>query len=205
MIILCDRTNTTRKIAPHTVTNLVKGYPSVSIIGGEFAVIPDITGVGVSTLLGSCVSIMLYDRIRQVGAMNHFLLPVSKDRNDSYKYGLYSVESMINQMMKLGCEKRNMEAKIAGGANILRGESNDVGFQNVEFAKEFCRQEKINIVSMHVLGENGRVVFLAPGHEAFIRHVDNRMTNERIRTGDEKLVTELGMRETKPTAAVTLF
>lgn len=205
MIILCDRTNTTRKISPLSVTNKIKGYPAVSIIGGEFAVIPDQTGVGVSTLLGSCVAIMLYDTVRQVGAMNHFLLPVSKDRGDSYKYGLFSVESMINQMMKLGCEKQNMEAKIAGGANILRGESNDVGVQNVEFAKEFCRQEKINVVSMHVLGENGRVVFLAPGHEAFIRQVDNRMTNERIRSGDEKLVTELGRKPAEPKPSVILF
>jgi len=205
MVILCDRSNTTRKIEPTTVTNKIKGFPAVSIIGGEFAVIPDVTGVGVSTLLGSCVAIMLYDRVRQIGAMNHFLLPVAKDRSDSYKYGLFSVESMINQMMKLGCEKRNMEAKIAGGANILRSESNAVGLQNVEFAKEFCSQEKINIVSMHVLGENGRVVFLAPGHEAFIRHVDNRMTNERIRSGDEKLVTELGRRTVQPSTSVTLF
>ena len=137
MVILCDRSNTTRKIEPNTVTNKIKGFPAVSIIGGEFAVIPDITGVGVSTLLGSCVAIMLYDKVRQIGAMNHFLLPVSKDRSDSYKYGLFSVESMINQMMKLGCEKRNMEAKIAGGANILRSASYAVGVQNVEFAELF--------------------------------------------------------------------
>ncbi len=205
MIILCDRTNTTRKIAPLSVTNKIKGYPAISIIGGEFAVVPDHTGVGVSTLLGSCVAIMLYDTVLKVGAMNHFLLPVAKERSDSYKYGLFSVESMINQMMKLGCEKRNMVAKIAGGANILRSDSNAVGMQNVEFAKEFCSQEKINVVSMHVLGENGRVVFMAPGHEAFIRHVDNRLTNERIRSGDEKLVTELGRLPKQQPASVTLF
>ena len=62
------------------------------------------------------------------------------------KYGLYSVEAMLNEMYKLGCSKANMLAKISGGADIMQinMSSQSIGFRNVEFAKDFVNQKDLN-------------------------------------------------------------
>ena len=82
-------------------TTRLKGLSTHTVIGGEFAVGNDIEQIAFKTLLGSCVAIMFYDKITKVKAMNHFLLPSSTNSNDDMKYGLYSVEAMLNEMYKL--------------------------------------------------------------------------------------------------------
>jgi chemotaxis protein CheD len=102
--------------------------------------------------------------------MNHFLLPSTSSKSNDMKYGLYSVESMLNEMYKLGCTKQSMIAKISGGANILSSvTSSNIGQRNVEFAKDFCRTEGFRIVSEHSRGEHSRVILLVEEFETFIK------------------------------------
>ncbi len=82
---------------------------------------------------------MFFDKVNKVKGMNHFLLPTTENSNDDMKYGLYSVEAMLNEMYKLGCSKNNMVAKISGGADIMQINlsAQSIGHRNDEFAKDF--------------------------------------------------------------------
>ncbi|MFX4243454.1 chemotaxis protein CheD, partial [Aliarcobacter butzleri] len=82
-------------------------------------VVSDDDEVALKTLLGSCVALMFYDRKKRIKSMNHFLLPDTNDNTNDMKYGLYSVEAMLNEMYKMGCSKSDIIAKISGGADIM--------------------------------------------------------------------------------------
>ncbi|MDM8535516.1 chemotaxis protein CheD, partial [Desulfobacterales bacterium HSG17] len=76
----------------------------------------------ISTLLGSCVAVCLYDPIKQIGGMNHILMPGRADmkRFDmSARYGINAMELLINRIMNLGGKRRNLVAKIFGGAKTI--------------------------------------------------------------------------------------
>ncbi len=184
------------------IDNVVKGFPTFGIVGGEFAIVEDKYGVALQTLLGSCVAVMFYDVRLKIKAINHFFLPQGNSKDESYRFGLYSIEGMLNSMYKLGVKKGDLIAKIAGGAKVLEGDLSDVGLKNVKFAREFCEVEKINVVSESVLGNNGRVVLLTENFETYIRYIDNRNVNEQIKEEDKKLQNVIAKSKTQN---ITLF
>ena len=109
------------------------------------------------TVLGSCVAACIRDRQTGVGGMNHFMLPDSNQDADTMlglptRYGTYAMEVLINQVMKIGAKRSNLEAKIFGGGNVLRGFTiANIGQKNASFVKEFLAREKIPIVAEDLL------------------------------------------------------
>lgn len=78
------------------------------------------------TVLGSCVAACLRDRTTGIGGMNHFMLPDgsgdgASPASASMRYGAYAMEVLINQLLKAGARRENLEAKVFGGGNVLRG------------------------------------------------------------------------------------
>lgn len=98
----------------------------------------------ITTVLGSCVSACVYDPTRKLGGMNHFMLPGDEDSKDgvSARYGLFAMESLINEILKLGSRKENLKAKLFGGGQII-AQMTDVGLKNIRFAKKFLFSEGI--------------------------------------------------------------
>jgi chemotaxis protein CheD len=180
MVVKGSKYNTIDRINSYSSFQTINGFPTMSIVGGEFAISSDSSNVAIKTLLGSCVAMMIYDTVNQIKGMNHFLLPTTNSSSDSYKYGLSSIETMLNEMYKLGTKKSNLQAKIAGGAHILKAHDNKIGDKNVDFAKSFCKSEGIPIISEHVHGEHGRVIMLANDFKTFIRMVNNRAVETEI-------------------------
>ncbi len=115
-----------------------------------------------TTLLGSCVAACIYDPVAGVGAMNHFLLPGGA-LNDpaSLRYGVNSMEQMINALLKHRADRRRLEAKIFGGGRMLPGLRN-IGQENVDFARWFLQGENIRCVGESVGGTQGRKVRFWP-------------------------------------------
>ena len=109
----------------------------------------------VTTVLGSCISVCMRDARLRVGGMNHFMLP--KDRapgssswmQRSGRYGCYAMESLINELMKLGAARERLEVKLFGGARIL-STMTDVGAKNIRFAREFLELERFTIMAEDV-------------------------------------------------------
>ncbi|MDD3770889.1 MAG: chemotaxis protein CheD [Sulfuricurvum sp.] len=179
---------------------------TLGIIGGEFAITYDEDDLPITTLLGSCVAVMIYDSVLQVKGMNHFLLPTSCAQGTSCRFGLYAMEAMLNEMYKLGCRKENLSAKIAGGANIVHDLSDNIGERNVLFARQFCRSEGIRIVAENVLGNNGRVVMLDRNFHTVAKTIANRSMDEKLAQADRALARAVNKTESAPAeGGVTLF
>ncbi len=120
------------------------------------------------TVLGSCVSVCLRDRVTGIGGMNHFMLPHSDNNQDnplsmSARYGTYAMEMLINHLLKLGARRPNFEAKIFGGGNVLRGFTvANVGARNADFALDFLKAESIKLVAKDLLDIYPRKVYFFP-------------------------------------------
>lgn len=129
------------------------------------------------TVLGSCVAACLYDPANKIGGMNHILMPSNPDINKydiSARYGINAMELLINGIMRLGGNRKNIVAKTFGGANLLMAVSRDktVGEKNVEFVVDFLRREKIKILSRDFGGHDSRKIFfhVATG-DVFLKRV----------------------------------
>src|SRR4030066_2232850 len=104
------------------------------------------------TVLGSWVAACIRGRVSGIGGMNHFMLPdgggdAGSPASASMRYGAYAMEVLINQILKAGARRENLEAKVFGGGNVLRGfTSINVGERNARFVREFLHAENIRIV-----------------------------------------------------------
>ena len=208
MITIGRKDGNIEKLSLANITQKTKGFPTHTVIGGEFAVAPDSDNVALKTLLGSCVALMFYDRKKKIKAMNHFLLPDTNDNSNDMKYGLYSVEAMLNEMYKIGCLKSDIVAKISGGADIMNlNLKNSIGSRNVEFAKEFCHKEGFRIIPEHVRGEHGRLILLADNFETFIKVTQKTETDSKILSNEKSLQIEISKAPVikEYTGAVELF
>jgi chemotaxis protein CheD len=118
------------------------------------------------TVLGSCVAACIRDRLTGIGGMNHFMLPDDKNTSPvaaAARYGSYAMEMMINQLLKAGAQRSNLEAKIFGGGNVLRGFTvNNVGERNVDFARQYLKDEKIRVVAESLLDIYPRKIYFFP-------------------------------------------
>ena len=112
------------------------------VVQGHFAVTGDRAMV-LTTLLGSCVAACMYDPVAGVGGMNHFLLPGDDGEGaEGLRYGVQSMELLVNGLLQRGAQRHRLEAKLFGGAAVVEGFS-DIGAQNAAFAERFLQDEGI--------------------------------------------------------------
>jgi len=131
------------------------------VIQGEFAVTDD-PSIVLTSILGSCVACCLHDPVSRVGGMNHFLLPGDESAgDDSLRYGVNSMELLINGLLRRGARRDWLEAKLFGGARVLAGLS-DVGSQNAAFARRFLKEEGIPCIGESLGGDQARRVRFSP-------------------------------------------
>jgi chemotaxis protein CheD len=117
--------------------------------------------------LGSCVGIGLYDRTKGIAGLAHIMLPDStsfKNVTNEYKFADLAIPILIEKMIGLGCSKRNLTAKIAGGASMFnfsdKSMVNDIGKRNVEAVKKTLDEQNIPILASDVGGNKGRTMIL---------------------------------------------
>ena len=111
-----------------------------------------------TTVLGSCIAVCLFDRDRAIGGMNHFLLPSREGAAvANVRYGAYAMEMLINGLLKDGARRARLEAKIFGGAMMLGG-MRDIGAANIDFTRGFLADEGIPVTAESVGGSRARRV-----------------------------------------------
>ena len=138
--------------------------------GGFYSSRDDIV---ISTLLGSCISVALYDRAVPVGGLNHFMLPESRDDAsalgaESSKFGVNAMELLINDILKKGGEKKRLRAKVFGGSTVIALKAEaiiNVPKMNIEFVFGFLDVERIPVDSYSVGGALARKIYFFP-HDA---------------------------------------
>jgi chemotaxis protein CheD len=124
---------------------------TAKILPGEYYYTHD--DMMIVTVLGSCVSACLRDRVNGIGGMNHFMLPDGGGEADSpvsasMRYGTYAMEVLINDVLKAGAKRENLECKVFGGGAVLRGmNALNVGERNAKFVKTFLSAEGIRVVA----------------------------------------------------------
>jgi chemotaxis protein methyltransferase CheR len=143
------------------------------IIAGEFFAARQPTVI--STILGSCVAACLFDPAARIGGLNHFMLPFhASDLAVSARYGVHAMELLINEIMKLGGDRRRLRAKVFGGANVFRFTDSpwNVGRCNVEFVRKFLESENIPVLAERLGGEEPlRVHFVTATGKAFVKAI----------------------------------
>lgn len=120
------------------------------------------------TVLGSCVAACIRDNNSGIGGMNHFMLPDGGGDQDSpmsssARYGTFAMEILINQLLKLGARRANLEAKVFGGGNVLDGLTiANVGQRNADFVLKFLATEKIRVIAQDLVDIYPRKVYFFP-------------------------------------------
>ena len=134
-----------------------------------------------STVLGSCISACVRDRVANVGGMNHFLLAEqsgsAKDRyGASARYGAFAMEQLINKVLTRGTGKKaNLEIKVFGGGKI-NSALDDVGRKNIEFVRQFLLDEGYVATSEDLGGTYARRVLFKPySGRAFVKRLDSEI------------------------------
>ena len=110
----------------------------------------------ITTILGSCISICLWDAEAGVGGMNHLLLPGMKVESDPLNTtGSIAMERLLNQMVRLGAQRTRLRAKMFGGSSMLQGRT-DIGERNAEFGEIYLKAENIPCDVINVGGSKAR-------------------------------------------------
>jgi len=121
----------------------------------------------ITTVLGSCIAACIRDSALGVGGMNHFMLPHSEDATDwggatlAARYGSHAMEALINEIIKAGGDRKRLEVKAFGGANVVSGMTS-VGSKNVEFLYRYIEIDEVELVSADLGGLYPRKVVYFP-------------------------------------------
>lgn len=117
----------------------------------------------ITTVLGSCVAVCLWDKVYGGGGMNHFMLPLWNGEGlATPKYGNIAMDKLLERVLQLGCHKEHLVAKLFGGANIT-GTGNEafmIGDRNAALALQTLEEWKITVASADLGGRLGRKVIM---------------------------------------------
>lgn len=154
------------QMAPNRYFDRYFQQEAVKILPGEFYATQSKRMI--VTVLGSCVAVCLRDRRTGFGGMNHFLLPgdISSGGDflaESARYGNYAMEMLINQLIKFGASRAQLEAKVFGGANLMQNMTvTNVGQRNAEFTLDYLRMENIPLLAQDLLDVYPRKIYFFP-------------------------------------------
>lgn len=119
------------------------------------------------TTLGSCVSACIRNPFTGFGGMNHFMLPEGKAGgswsavSDSLRYGNHAMEVLINAVLRSGCLREDLEIKVFGGGNVIRGKT-QIGTSNADFVLSYLKDEGLTVAAQDLGGLNGRRIHYMP-------------------------------------------
>ncbi len=160
----------------------------------------------ITTVLGSCISACVRDPSSGIGGMNHFMLPASKNMNitdgSAARYGNFAMEQLINEILKNGGQRKNLEVKLFGGGQVL-AHMTDVGQRNIAFALEYLQLEGLKLIAEDLGDRYPRKVQYCPlsggARMKKLRAVHNRTVVER----EEAYMNEI--EETPAAGDIELF
>ena len=130
----------------------------------------------VTTILGSCVSVCLWDDDRKIGGINHFLLPSNPMRSGAdARYGATAMPRLLEEMLDRGATAARLVAKIFGGAAMVCHAANgrpSIGEQNAIVARDFLRRHDIPVAAEQTGGRSGRKLLFHTGTgSAYVKEI----------------------------------
>ncbi len=163
---------------------------TVKLLPGEYYVTR--SDEAVTTVLGSCIAACIRDPQALVGGMNHFMLPEDGSsrgetpadpmNRQETRYGCYAMESLINDLLKLGAVRERLEIKLFGGGRILASMT-DVGARNISFIRQYLRTDGLSVAAQDLGGDRPRKVVYFPitgrARMKTLRPIENRSIADR--------------------------
>lgn len=117
--------------------------------------------------LGSCIGIALFDEKKEIGGLAHIMLPDSTQFNNvtnPCKFADLAIPILLEKMLKLGANNKNIKGKIAGGASMFtftdKSMNMDIGNRNGVAVKKVLQNLHIPIISEDIGGNKGRTMVL---------------------------------------------
>jgi chemotaxis protein CheD len=130
--------------------------PGELYIGTEPAII--------STILGSCLSITMFNTRLRLGGICHALFPTDpkQAQGKEFCYVDGSVSYMLNEFGKMGIKKNEIEVKAFGGANIIDATyKKSVGQANIEAVFNIIKDEGLKMLTHDLGGTLGRKIIFS--------------------------------------------
>ncbi|MFH1148198.1 MAG: chemotaxis protein CheD [Pseudomonadota bacterium] len=150
------------------------------------------------TLLGSCISACIFDLENGVAGMNHFMLPgVLNPRNmllnDIGRYGMFAMELLIGEIIKQGGDRRHLNAKIFGGASVMKtGGNANIPQANIHFARKYLELEGIPLLAECVGGTRGRkVLFFPETGKVLLKYIESAQAMAPLEKAEELYVDKV--------------
>lgn len=134
----------------------------------------------ITTVLGSCVSVCLWNQTAQLGGINHYLLPLWNGEGlPTPKYGNIAIISLIEKVRAFSGPKDKLVAKVFGGASMWEKAEGllAVGQRNIEFALEALETHRIPILGSDLGGKQGRKVIFNSGDGTVLMRRQRAMTH----------------------------
>lgn len=135
------------------------GFRKFVVFPGQF-IITSVPAL-ITTVLGSCISVCLWDRKKMIGGLNHYLLPGNpQDQSGDPDRGYPSTRMLVRSLLNRNADLQFLEAKVFGGCNSLYREKNTyrIGERNTEAALQVLKEFNIPVVAQHVGGSYGRKI-----------------------------------------------
>jgi chemotaxis protein CheD len=112
----------------------------------------------VTTILGSCVAVCLWDEQRRVGGINHFMLPISGGKTASPRFGDVAMRKLLDDLRAIGARLPFLQARVFGGACMFTPmqSASHLGNKNVELALDFLSRTGVKVIEADTGGVRGR-------------------------------------------------
>lgn len=147
----------------------IAGLPFVYLHPGEFY-LSERPAV-VTTVLGSCISVIMYDAQSRTSAITHSQMPVCTKNNSScimcseaYKFTDCSIKNILKLLESRNIILENITVKLFGGADVLSANSErsteTIGRQNIAVAIDTINKAGLKITANDTGGQQGRKIFL---------------------------------------------
>lgn len=133
----------------------------------------------ITTVLGSCISITLWNPLQAHGGMCHYMLPTRNAPHPTLngKYGDEAMELFMLELKKRRTVPAQYQVGVYGGGKMFdtKSSTKDIGWQNIEKAHELLNHYGFTLVDDHV-GSFGRrrLAMDVWSGEVRLVHVDHR-------------------------------
>ncbi|MFO7812004.1 MAG: chemotaxis protein CheD [Pelovirga sp.] len=159
------------------------GLSRIYLEPGELSV--QFEAVEVSTILGSCIAVVLYSSSHMAGAICHAMLPYNHknpgqvSRTD-FKYVDSSIHYMVDCLEAHKIKRQQLIAKVFGGGDVLRAvagiRAKTVGQQNIEAAFAVLDSYRLPVTAKDLGGEQGRkLIFYPHTGQVFLKRLNKSL------------------------------
>ena len=117
--------------------------------------------------LGSCVAVVIYDKVQKIAAMMHIALPTADVNPGKAKQmpGYFAdtgIPCLLKEMKSRNSTKKSIWIKLIGGSNIMDSSRRfDIGKRNVLAIRKLLWKYQLGTIAEDIGGEISRTVSIS--------------------------------------------